>query len=368
MASALDETGMRGFVRRWARRAVAVPVFLLAFPVWLLTLPISLPTALVVDLARSRRGVALRSLAFFGYFFACEAIGLLLALLAWLRTPFTSEPTEGQPPSTRRERFLTDNYAIQRWWGTALARASLGLFGIRLHLEGEEACKGGPILLFIRHASPADTVLAIVTLSAPFGHRLRYVLKHQLLWDPCLDIVGQRIPNWFARRGTMRSREEIEQVAKLAENLGPEDGVLIYPEGTRYTEEKRDAILSRLEKRHDREQFDYARSLHHVLPPRKGGSTALLRRNLESGSHADALFCAHTGFEGTATLREIANGELLDRDVYIRFWRVPFAEIPTEPRAMDTWLREQWRRVDEFVDQYLPRTYARVRSRPEGTV
>jgi hypothetical protein len=73
------------------------------------------------------------------------------------------------------------------------------------------------------------------------------------------------------------------------------------------------------------------------------------------------LFCAHTGFEGSATLRQIANGELLDRDVFIRFWRVPFEEIPADTIDRDTWLLAEWQKTDDFTERYLSRTYQRTR-------
>jgi hypothetical protein len=49
------------------------------------------------------------------------------------------------------------------------------------------------------------------------------------------------------------------------------------------------------------EQLAYARSLEFVLPPRPGGSLGLL----EAAPEADAVVCAHTGFEGSGSLAQI---------------------------------------------------------------
>ena len=95
-------------------------------------------------------------------------------------------------------------------------------------VEGAELGENGPYHLFIRHASVADTVLAVGFLCAPYRMRLRYVLKHELLWDPCLDIVGLRIPNAFVKRGSGDSEAEIEKVRALAKDLGPKDGLENY--------------------------------------------------------------------------------------------------------------------------------------------
>jgi 1-acyl-sn-glycerol-3-phosphate acyltransferase len=61
-----------------------------------------------------------------------------------------------------------------------------------------------------------------------------------------LDIVGNRLANCFVRRNSGDSDREIAAVQRLMEDLGPNDGVLIYPEGTRFTEAKRRRILDHL--------------------------------------------------------------------------------------------------------------------------
>ncbi|MDC0708578.1 hypothetical protein POL68_08865 [Stigmatella sp. ncwal1] len=45
--------------------------------------------------------------------------------------------------------------------------------------------------------------------------QLKYVLKRELLWDPCLDVVGRRLPNVFVERSGDRGKAEIEAVATL---------------------------------------------------------------------------------------------------------------------------------------------------------
>ena len=76
------------------------------------------------------------------------------------------------------------------------------IFGITIEVEGTDELRDGPIIVFLRHSSVADTLLPAVFIANPNGLKLRYVLKHELLWDPCLDIVGNRLPNSFVRRGS----------------------------------------------------------------------------------------------------------------------------------------------------------------------
>jgi hypothetical protein len=148
----------------------------------------------------------------------------------------------------------------------------------------------------------------------------------------------------------------VAAVARLAADLGPEDGVLIYPEGTRFSEAKRARVLATLEARGAAVELERARRLRHVLPPRRGGPLALLEASARSATPADALFCAHAGFEGGTTLGELLRGELIGRTVYIRFWRVRSAEIPSSPDSRTAWLSGEWEKVEGFVKDHTNRT------------
>jgi len=201
--------------------------------------------------------------------------------------------------------------------------------------------------VFIRHVSTADTLLPVVLLTGRAGIVLRYVLKRELLWDPCLDIVGNRLPNCFVRRESGQSAAEIAAVVRLLDGLAAHEGVLIYPEGTRFTPAKRERALARLAEGPATEPalLARARALTNLLPPRLGGPLALL----ESNPGADVLFCAHTGFEGTRSLADLMAGGLVGTTVRVRLWRVPFAEIPRTRSAMASWLYDHWARMDAWI-------------------
>jgi 1-acyl-sn-glycerol-3-phosphate acyltransferase len=186
-----------------------------------------------------------------------------------------------------------------------------------------------------------DTVIPIVFYAHPLQRRLRFVLKKELLFDPCLDVVGHRLPNYFADRGSADSAREVRGVTALLDDLGSGEGVLIYPEGTRYSAAKRRQVLERL----DGEAAAQARRWTHLLPPRYGGILALLQHN----PGLDLLFCAHVGFEGSASFASLINGAWLDAVIRIHFWRVPFAEIPDGPAAQRHFFDEHWQRMEETV-------------------
>ncbi len=101
-----------------------------------------------------------------------------------------------------------------------------------------------------------------------------------------------------------------------------------------------------------------AEQLRHTLPPRLGGPLGLLQRN----PGLDVVFCAHTGFEGAATFRDLLGGALVRREVQVAFWRVPFAQIPLERDARAQWLYQHWRRIDDWIDDVTSPAAAPVRS------
>jgi 1-acyl-sn-glycerol-3-phosphate acyltransferase len=320
------------------RRLVTLPVYALACGLLWATAPLWIPAAALVDLLRGRGAVALRSGAFLTLYFSCELLGLCAAAALWLARPLAR---------WNAARWSALRYRLQDLWGSALYRAAVRCFALRVDVEGAaEARLGeGPYLLLLRHASSADTLLASAWIGRPHGVRLRYVLKRELLWDPCLDLVGLRLPHAFVDRSSHDSRREIARVQALAEDLRPRDGVLIYPEGTRFSEGKRARVLESLARAGDVKLLEYASSLHRVLPPRPGGVLGLL----DGAPGADVVVCAHAGFEGAASLAQLWRGSLLGRRIRVRFERVPRARIPSGREARVAWLRELWRDVDAWV-------------------
>jgi 1-acyl-sn-glycerol-3-phosphate acyltransferase len=273
---------------------------------------------------------------FLTYYLSCEVLGIAISAGVWAWTSVF--PVDA-------ERWANLHYRLEAWWGTTLLCGVVRVFGLRLEVEDDADLGRGPYLLLVRHASSGDTLLAAALVSQPHGMHLRYVFKRELLWDPCLDIVGHRLPNVFVDRFSDDSAREIRRAREIARDLGPRDGLLISPEGTRFSEDKRRRVLERLHREGDAKMLDYARSLQFVLPPRPGGTLGLL----EAAPEADVVVCAHTGFEGAASLAQIWQGSLVDQTVRVQFRRIPRDAIPTGRDARVAWLLEEWRRVDAWV-------------------
>jgi len=323
------------------RRFITIPGYVIAWFLWLGAAPLWLPLTLVVDAVRRSQGVALRSAALVAVYLTCEVMGLAASAALWAWNSVLRIDAE---------RWTDLHFRLEAWWGTTLFGAVVRLFGLRLEVEDDADLGRGPYLLLFRHASTGDTLLASALVSKPHGLRLRYVLKRELLWDPCLDIVGNRLPNVFVDRFSDDSMSEVRRVQKLARDLGPHDGVLIYPEGTRFSAAKRRRVLDHFHRKGDAKMLEYARALAFVLPPRPGGTLGLL----EAAPEADVIVCAHTGFEGAASFAQVWKGALLHQAIRVQFRRIPRDEVATAPEARIAWILEQWQRVDAWVASHQP--------------
>ncbi len=321
--------------RHWPRRILTLPAVWLVGLFCLTTLPLWLPILAVVDLIRGAPRVAVRCGLFLTWFALCEMFGMLGFV-------FVLISSAGRP-----DRVRAGLHVLQQMWSGSLFAGARRIFGFRLSIEGQDSALATPFLLFMRHASMADTLLPSAVIANVFGTRIRYVMKRELLIDPCLDLVGHRLPNYFVDRFPETSQREIAAIGALGAGLGPGEGVIIYPEGTRFTIEKRRRIIERFEAEGDAEAAARAKSLRRVLPPRVGGAFALL----DSAPDADVVIAAHSGFEGAATFPALWRGEIVGRTIRVRFWRVPRSQIPEDPRSRSHWLHEQWRLIDEWLGQ-----------------
>ena len=162
------------------RRLVTVPAVLIALAVVTGALPALVVVALLVDLLRpAARGtfVTLRLVLFLEAFLVTEVLGLVLLAGVGLVSL----------GSRSRREALT--WPLQRWYTGTLMAAVKALFAVRLEIDGAElATPAGPVLIMIRHASVVDVLLPAILLANPLRLRLRYVLKRELLFDPCMDM------------------------------------------------------------------------------------------------------------------------------------------------------------------------------------
>jgi len=310
--------------------------------------PALLVLALVVDVVRRLAfeipPTAVRLIAFLWVYLAAEVVGLAAMAAAWVLSL----------GGRRQAALVRMTLRLQQLWAGVLFGAVRGLFGLRLELNGDDAIAPGPVIVLIRHASIVDNLLPAILITRPHAIRLRYVLKRELLADPCLDVAGRRLPNYFVRRGTGEA-VELERMRSLAEGLERDEGVLIYPEGTRFTPERRARAIARIGER-DPELAERAERLRHLLPPRFGGVGALL----DGAPDADVLVLAHHGFDGLRLVSDIWRGGLVGLLVRVWVTRVPRSAVPAASAARADWLYELWQDVDDWLEQRFAAAPARV--------
>ena len=312
------------------RRLVTIPTVVVLFVVVTVLAPVLVGAGAIVDLVRwmtkGKPWVGLRVLAFLWIYL----LGELWALAALLLT---------MPLPTKAK--LGTTFRLQQRWASWNFRALTILFALEVAVEGSEALAPGPVLVLSRHSSMVDTLLPATLISRTTGLRLRYVLKKELLVDPALDVAGNRLPNVFIDRSS-RDLSEREAISDLAEGLGQSDGILIYPEGTRFSEAK----LRRYQARAAGEEtVDHSvGSLRRVLPPRPGGTLALLEVTT-----ADVVVLAHHGLEGLATVADIWRGDLVGSTISVKMWRIPRSDIPDSRAERVAWLFGVWSQIDDWV-------------------
>lgn len=322
-----DPSG-QSFLRRARRRAITIPAVLLAWCAAVALAPVLFPLAFVVDIVRYRRFAIVRGYAFLLLYLSCEVVGIALLTLLLFRY--------SRKPAT----FIARNFALQCWWSRLLFYGGIRIYGMKVEADGLENLAQGPMVAFVRHVSPFDNLVPSVFVADLYGVRLRWVMNHSLMRDPCIDILGNRLPNAFVT-GLVR---DIRNVRSLASGLGPQDGVLIYPEGGLFSPKNRQRLLDKLRAARD-PGYEQAAAFRNVLPPRLGGPLALLEANTD----ADVVFIVHTGLED-AQYRKLLSGSFVGARLRVHAWRVPASEVPTDRKARGAWLFEQWTKADGWIE------------------
>lgn len=330
----MSRDGHRSLVERVRRRAVSLPALVAATILLTLAIPLWLPVAVVVDAARGRFRFPLARLLAFG--------------VCWTWIELAGVARAGATFAVGRARHAPTQYALMKWWAGVLMSALEATVGFRPRVEGIEALDGGNAVVLARHASLADSLLSAWAIRCEADLWPRYVLKRELLSDPCLDIVGLRVPNHFLDREATDGSTELEALRELAAGITSGEVAVIFPEGTRANDRKRARALEKIAAR-DPDRARRLGELRRLLPPRPAGTTALV----EGAPGADLVLAWHTGFDGLDTF-----GGILERlaaplpPVRIVFRRVSRAEVPSGP-GFAAWLDEQWLRMDAEVDAAL---------------
>ena len=317
-----------------ARRALAAPAVLALELAVLVAAPALLAVAALLSPVlggrRPLRAVAVL-LAYCRLHVQASAACLALTPLARLA-----------PATSRRA-----HYAVMRWF-VAHVYATVERVA-RVHVvaaPGSEdadaalADRRTPVVLLSRHAGEGDSLLVLQHVLGVHGRRPRVVLHEALGLDPLIGMLGRRLPNRFVDpRGGDTERE----IAAMAHGLGPDDAVVIFPEGGNFSAARRQRGIDRLERAGHAEEAAWARGMHHVTAPRPGGALAALA----AAPDADVVVLGHHGVprsfgEAWRLLPE-------RQRITVRTWRHPASSLPQDPDARIHWLWDRWRELDAWV-------------------
>lgn len=325
---------------RWSRRARTIPAVLGGTTVALVLAPLALPALGLADLARGRRRLPLGRSYLFGLRYAVnDSAEILAALLLWLTAGF-GRGIDSEA-SRRRHRRVLD------WSMGALHREAERLVGIGTDFAGvdpEHIEASGPLIVLTRHVSMLDSSVPALALAPAWT--MRGVFTDDALIDPGFDLIYQRTGSVFIDRDDGRTAKRV--IAGFAQHDQPRDAVAIFPEGRLATDGRRKRALERIAES-DPDRARRLAGLEHLLPPRPGGTLALL----EALPSADVLVLGHVGSEALAAPTALLHRAPIDSTLRVQSWRIPRADIPTGWADQVRWLDSTWLELDRWVDGAL---------------
>lgn len=297
--------------------------------------PIWVALAVVIDAARLRWRFPVARLLLFGWYWSIiECAGVLISFALWM---------SGQS----NNQVL--HYRLMGWWAGKLMTGLRIAMRASIDVDDTGAFEEGNAVVLCRHASLADSLVSAWVICTKRGLSPRYVLKRELLWDPCLDIVGLRVPNYFVDRGSQQSTNELAAVTRLSAELAISDVAVIFPEGTRSSDAKRNRAIEKIRDQSP-ERLAATEGLRHLIPVRPSGTLALL----DGAPHADLVIAWHTGFDGLSTFGGVITA-LGRSDVRIVF-RARRLQRSLLPDVNVAWLDDVWAKMDREVYEQLRKT------------
>jgi hypothetical protein len=275
-------------------------------------------------------------------YLACELATLLACGALWLAA--AGGRWIGRP------LFKRLHWRLLRWFLRGLAGQVVS--ALRIGIEHDPSpdadaalSADGPLLIFSRHAGPADTLLIGDRLMSGFGRQPSVVFKETLVIDPCVDLLSHRLPHAVI---DISDRRECEtEIARVSRQLGPRGVLLLFPEGANVTRQRRRSALAKLRRKGRDREAGAAERMPHLLPPHPLGAQCALAAH----PGADVVFAAHTGLGLAADPRALWREMPVGRTLHTRMWLVRAADVPSDPEAQAEWLYAWWRRIEEWVEE-----------------
>lgn len=329
---------------RLLRRVVLAPA-VIASTVFLWTLlPLWLLAAAALSPLLPGRWRALRLLWILVVYATLESLLLVVMLGYWLASGFGR--------TIRSAYWQGLHYDLVQGVMWVLFREARRVLRLDVVTEGPtpDAWPGEPLLVCCRHAGPGDSFTLIHALMYWYDREPRVVLKDTLQWDPAIDVLLHRLPARFISPDPAAGEDLEAQITELASGLDEDDAFVIFPEGGNFTEARRDRAIARLRQLGLARMAERAEAMTNVLAPRPGGFVAAL----EAAPEADVVLVAHTGLDHVLTVADLWRELPMDKQLVMRWWRVPREEVPADRDGQIEWLFGWWERIDAWVEENRP--------------
>jgi 1-acyl-sn-glycerol-3-phosphate acyltransferase len=242
--------------------------------------------------------------------------------------------------------------AIAELWIANNTLVLKGLAGLRIDARGLDGLQRRDWYLVVsNHRSWVD----ILVLQAVFLGRipfLKFFLKQQLIWVPLLGLAWWALDFPFMRRHSseylarhpQERGKDLEETRKACRKFAEiPTSVMVFVEGTRYTEAKRQKFSS---------------PYRHLLPPRAGGVAFVL--SAMGGTLHSMVDVTLAYREAAPTLWELCCGRL--QPVMVEVERRPIEPWTTSGdyqddeafrRRFQQWLGDLWQQKDTRLDTLL---------------
>jgi len=240
-----------------------------------------------------------------------------LAVLALLKLVFRFDPI-------RHLLNLTTEWVYRR----AVAFHNFWMFhvvGVRLHITGELPDHPSPIIIS-NHQTWMDIPALHGVVTKGGGPILKFLIKRELLWVPIVGWIcySLNFPRLNRGQGANARAKDLAAIRTFSNSLHSERGALmIYAEGTRFTEQK---------------HRDQASPFEHLLVPRPGGLKIALD-NVPAGTPVIDITLV---YDGPRNFWQCLGGSTKDIKAVIRTYDA------SEITDVRDWLQESWREKDEF--------------------
>jgi 1-acyl-sn-glycerol-3-phosphate acyltransferase len=331
-------------VTGWFRRLVLAPAVVALTGLVLTTIPLWLVVAVVLSPVVPGRLRPLRLLSLLLLHLVLESLVLVELFGLWIVSGFGY--------FVRRPFFERIHYDIVQAYLTIVFREARRVARLEVVTEGPtpDAFPGEPLLVCCRHAGPGDSFTLMYALMHWYGREPRVVLKDTLAWDPAIDVILHRLSSRFVSGKPQPGRDLETQVGQLAANLDENDAFVIFPEGGNFTEARRQRQIDRLRKMGLEAMARRAERMENVLAPRPGGLIAAL----DAAPDADVVLVAHTGLDHLLTVADLWRELPMDKQILMRWWRVPREDVPEGRDERIDWLFSWWERIDDWIDEHRP--------------